>query len=53
MHASDAVLAELDSMSETFAYLYDRVMRLEEGNPAPDGSFERSRPACCARTSSG
>ncbi|MGW7315695.1 hypothetical protein [Streptomyces sp. NPDC054865] len=40
MAASDAVLAELDAMSQTFASLYDRVMRLEEGNPAPDGSFE-------------
>ena len=40
MAASDAVLAELDAMSQTFASLYDRVMRLEEGSPAPDGSFE-------------
>ncbi|MCX4693299.1 hypothetical protein [Streptomyces sp. NBC_01408] len=40
MVASDAVLAELDSMAQTLAHLYDRVMRLEEGNAAPDGSFE-------------
>ncbi|MFJ6717721.1 hypothetical protein [Streptomyces sp. NPDC091259] len=43
MIASDAVLAELDSMSQTLAHMYDRVMRLEEGGPDPGGSFEEIR----------
>ncbi|MEU9027916.1 hypothetical protein AB0D46_10325 [Streptomyces sp. NPDC048383] len=40
MAASGAVLAELDAVSQAFASLYDRGLRLEEGSPAPDGSFE-------------
>lgn len=40
MVASDAVLDELDSMAQTLARIYNRVMRLEEGNAAADGSFE-------------
>ncbi|MFI5826359.1 hypothetical protein ACIA6C_03700 [Streptomyces sp. NPDC051578] len=45
MTASDAVLAELDSMSRTLAQIYDGVLRLEEGDAAPDGSFEELRAA--------
>ncbi|MCX4525922.1 MULTISPECIES: hypothetical protein [unclassified Streptomyces] len=40
MVASDAVLEELDSLAQALAHAYDRVMRLEDGTPAPDGSFE-------------
>ncbi|GHI89611.1 hypothetical protein ACWGF3_06005 [Streptomyces xanthophaeus] len=40
MAASDAVLAELDSMTQNLARMYDRVMRLEEGTSAPGSSFE-------------
>ncbi|MET9883696.1 hypothetical protein ABZZ20_11205 [Streptomyces sp. NPDC006430] len=43
MVASDAVLAELDSMAQILAQMYDRVMRLEDGSAAPEGSFEEIR----------
>ncbi|GHB40410.1 hypothetical protein GCM10010347_07500 [Streptomyces cirratus] len=40
MAASDAVLAELDSMSRTLAQIYDGVLRLEEDTAASGGSVE-------------
>ncbi|MFE4634708.1 hypothetical protein ACFRJ1_15215 [Streptomyces sp. NPDC056773] len=40
MTASAAVLAELDSMTRGMARAYARTMRLAEGAPEPDGSFE-------------
>ncbi|WP_411105557.1 hypothetical protein [Streptomyces sp. cmx-4-9] len=40
MTASDAVLAELDGMTRALAGTYARVLRLEEGDPYQDGSFE-------------
>ncbi|MFE2284006.1 hypothetical protein ACFXDJ_07535 [Streptomyces sp. NPDC059443] len=40
MIASAAVLGELDLMTRTLAETYRRTLRLEEGDPAPDGSFE-------------
>ncbi|MEW1639666.1 hypothetical protein AB0469_37110 [Streptomyces sp. NPDC093801] len=46
MAASDTVLAELDSMAQTLAHAYDRVMRLGEGAPGADGAdgaFEEIR----------
>ncbi|MFF3426658.1 hypothetical protein [Streptomyces sp. NPDC002602] len=43
MVASDSVLAELDALAQTLAHLYDRIMRLEEGDAAPDDSFEKIR----------
>ncbi|MEV7541531.1 hypothetical protein [Streptomyces sp. NPDC089915] len=43
MAASDPVLAELDAMAQTLARAYDRVMRLEEGDDAPEGAFEEIR----------
>ncbi|WP_329195324.1 MULTISPECIES: hypothetical protein [unclassified Streptomyces] len=45
MAASDAVLAELDSMSRTLAAIYDGVLRLEEADSAPEGAFEEMRTA--------
>ncbi|WP_328633425.1 hypothetical protein [Streptomyces sp. NBC_00356] len=41
--ASATVLAELDQMTTTLSQLYQRIMRLEEGDPAPDGSFNDIR----------
>ncbi|MEU7601777.1 hypothetical protein [Streptomyces sp. NPDC041003] len=43
MVSSDAVLAELDSMTQTLAHSDMRIMRLEEGNAVPEGSFEEIR----------
>ncbi|MEU9085672.1 hypothetical protein [Streptomyces sp. NPDC048357] len=40
MIASDAVLAELDAMTDTLSRAYSRTMRLAEGNPRPGESFE-------------
>ncbi|WP_327252798.1 hypothetical protein [Streptomyces sp. NBC_01244] len=40
MIASAAVLAELDTMTRGMTRAYARTMRLAEGAPAPDGSFE-------------
>ncbi|WP_328298703.1 hypothetical protein OG389_13410 [Streptomyces sp. NBC_00435] len=40
MIASAAVLAELDLMTVALSEAYRRTMRLEEGDPAPGGSFE-------------
>ncbi|MFJ4774971.1 hypothetical protein [Streptomyces sp. NPDC088762] len=39
MIASDSVLEELDAMAQTLAGAYSRILRLEEGNPHPEGSF--------------
>ncbi|MFJ8018043.1 hypothetical protein [Streptomyces sp. NPDC096339] len=40
MIASDVVLAELDGMTQRLATAYARTLRLEEGRPAPSGSFQ-------------
>ncbi|MCX5125827.1 hypothetical protein [Streptomyces sp. NBC_00347] len=40
MIASAAVLAQLDIMTRGMAGAYARTMRLAEGTPHPDGSFE-------------
>lgn len=41
MISSDAVLAELDTMTQELARAYSRTMRLEEGRPRPEGgSFQ-------------
>ncbi|MFB6520510.1 hypothetical protein [Streptomyces sp. NPDC056401] len=40
MIASAAVLAQLDIMTRGMASAYARTMRLAEGTPHPDGSFE-------------
>lgn len=40
MIASAAVLAQLDTMTRGMARAYARTMRLAEGAPEPDGSFE-------------
>lgn len=40
MVASGTVLAELDLMTKTLAGTYHRTLRLGEGDPTPDGSFE-------------
>ncbi|MFD5617338.1 hypothetical protein [Streptomyces yangpuensis] len=40
MVASDTVLAELDSMTQTLAHAYSRLMGLAEGAAEPGGSFE-------------
>lgn len=40
MIASATVLAELDTMTRGMARAYARTMRLAEGTPEPDGSFE-------------
>ncbi|MCX5407138.1 hypothetical protein OHA37_25135 [Streptomyces sp. NBC_00335] len=40
MIASEAVLAQLDIMTRGMAGAYARTMRLAEGSPHPDGSFE-------------
>ncbi|MFJ3879600.1 hypothetical protein ACIPW5_19370 [Streptomyces sp. NPDC090077] len=37
---SGAVVAELDETTERLAGAFYRVLRLEEGDPAPDGSFD-------------
>ncbi|MCX5013888.1 hypothetical protein OG765_23275 [Streptomyces sp. NBC_00555] len=48
MVASDAVLEELDSVAQALASSYSRIMRLEEGNPHPEGSFEELLAALLA-----
>lgn len=40
MIASAAVLAELDAMTQGIAEAYVRTMRLADGTPEPDGTFE-------------
>ncbi|MFI8100164.1 hypothetical protein [Streptomyces sp. NPDC086023] len=45
MTASDAVVAELDSLTSAMAELYARTMRLAEGNPVPGGSFQEIHDA--------
>ncbi|MGW0390793.1 hypothetical protein ACWDYJ_07810 [Streptomyces sp. NPDC003042] len=40
MIASAPVLDELDAMTGALSETYRRTMRLEEGSPEPDGSFE-------------
>ncbi|MFD9724018.1 hypothetical protein [Streptomyces sp. NPDC059072] len=40
MVASDAVLAELDAMTERLAGAYARTLRLEEGRPSASWSFQ-------------
>lgn len=37
---SEAVVAELDATTERLARVFYRILRLEEGDPEPDGSFE-------------
>ncbi|GLX18470.1 MULTISPECIES: hypothetical protein [Streptomyces] len=37
---SEAVVAELDATAERLAEAFYRVLRLDEGDPAPDGDFE-------------
>ncbi|MGE7389442.1 hypothetical protein ACQKM2_28620 [Streptomyces sp. NPDC004126] len=37
---SEAVVAELDSTTERLAGAFYRILRLQEGDPEPDGSFE-------------
>ncbi|MFD0355469.1 hypothetical protein ACFVHW_17290 [Streptomyces sp. NPDC127110] len=37
---SDSVVAELDATAERLAQAFYRVLRLDEGDPVPDGDFE-------------
>ncbi|UQX01211.1 hypothetical protein [Streptomyces sp. RerS4] len=37
---SEAVVAELDGTTEVLAQTFYRILRLEEGDPLPDGGFE-------------
>ncbi|MGW5852744.1 hypothetical protein ACWFQ8_33365 [Streptomyces sp. NPDC055254] len=48
MVASDAVLAQLDALAQALASSYSRIMRLEEGDPHPEGSFEELLAALLA-----
>lgn len=40
MIASDEVLEEMDGMSGALVSVYARILRLEDGDPYPDGSFD-------------